>query len=1206
MIRWGRQRRDGDLDDATRELVLRCLEVERWSQIYFVVRDHPQLLDAPVDDFLDQLAEAASPAVQDPEKIERFRNDVAVVRHILGRCREVGPADALLEVSLQTRSQDDPAFAAAVAGLQEAGQRGDVDAMVEAGETALAMVDPEMDPATWAAIAEATASGLAQSPTGDRAARLREAERLFLAVADIYHPEVDPHKSAATSVALAMIAEARGDVDGALARQHAAAEAPGLRERAPFAWADAHLETARLLLVRSVGRRDPEELAQAAEHCRRALEVFTEEDTRPQWTAAHGHLASALYAAGGDPAEILRHAELALRGMSPSDDPERAAALRGMMEHPASPHGPAFDAVRRGMTEWAVSRHPALLEQVIADGADALATDGFEGDPAALAEVKLLLGVAYTYRLQGDRPDNIERAIALLEEAATLTEEDADLAGIADALGTCFQRRAHGDPGANRERAIAHYQEAADRYDAAGDRASWALAQRNLATAYWNPEDPTWADRIPKAIEHSHLALTGLSREQQPYDWSGVHVNLAAYHAALAADDGEADAARAIEHGRLALEVRTREEFPLDWAQIQLNLGGAHLAAGDQGQAIEHMRAAMEVYTPEANPYEARRLGRKVGDLLFARRDWEAAADAYGTALAAAERLYQSALYRRSRDLEIGATGDLHHRLAYALARCGAAADAAATLEAARGRALRETMGEDIVKLRRLAEADPGALHQYVVARQRLEQLQKWERSAEGTPVVEMTREQAQRFVQDVDPDRSPPMQIVFDSEAVAEQREIMRKVDRDREARTRAEYEQVWDDLAQVVERIRAIPGLEDFEARPSITDVAAAARPELPLAYLVATPAGSMSLLVRPGAGGDASVEPVWSDFTSADLADVLLGADGPGYLEGQANVTDLVDGLGTVLDRLGELVYPLATRLRELGATRVALVPMGWLGTLPIHAARWQDAGGAPSLIDVVDVTYVPSAHALAMLHVMAAATERNPEVLCGVADPQPLAGSLPYARDELEAAAARFPEARAFYGEDATRANLLGALSTATHVHLACHGVNNPTNPLFSHFEFPDGPLDMRDIRYGELASLATVRLAVLSACESAIAATRLPDEMVGLPTALLLAGVPATMGTLWQAPDLPTALLMTKFYELLRGGPDDAEQMAPMRALSRAQRWLRDATLDELRRHVPPGGQLAAGLDAELHGLAPGDRPFQNQPVMWAPFAAFGV
>ncbi|MFE2610112.1 CHAT domain-containing protein, partial [Streptomyces mirabilis] len=83
------------------------------------------------------------------------------------------------------------------------------------------------------------------------------------------------------------------------------------------------------------------------------------------------------------------------------------------------------------------------------------------------------------------------------------------------------------------------------------------------------------------------------------------------------------------------------------------------------------------------------------------------------------------------------------------------------------------------------------------------------------------------------------------------------------------------------------------------------------------------------------------------------------------------------------------------------------------------------------------------------------------------------------------------------------------------------------------------------------------------------------------------GVPAFLGTLWSANDFPSALLMSRFYELTL-----VEKLAAPEALRQAQRWLRDldgaGVAGYLERHPARGG-------GPRHWGAPPPPPPPNPP-----------
>jgi CHAT domain-containing protein len=114
--------------------------------------------------------------------------------------------------------------------------------------------------------------------------------------------------------------------------------------------------------------------------------------------------------------------------------------------------------------------------------------------------------------------------------------------------------------------------------------------------------------------------------------------------------------------------------------------------------------------------------------------------------------------------------------------------------------------------------------------------------------------------------------------------------------------------------------------------------------------------------------------------------------------------------------------------------------------------------------------------------------------------------------------------------------------------------------------------------------------VLSASETAMPGLKLPDEVIGLPASLLESGFGGVIGSLWNVPDVSTALLMERFYEAWRSEGHD-----PPKALQHAQQWLRDSTGIELY-----GRFRDLGLQYE-----PTSRPF-NDPYYWSAFVFVGV
>ncbi|NIR96264.1 MAG: CHAT domain-containing protein, partial [Gammaproteobacteria bacterium] len=137
-------------------------------------------------------------------------------------------------------------------------------------------------------------------------------------------------------------------------------------------------------------------------------------------------------------------------------------------------------------------------------------------------------------------------------------------------------------------------------------------------------------------------------------------------------------------------------------------------------------------------------------------------------------------------------------------------------------------------------------------------------------------------------------------------------------------------------------------------------------------------------------------------------------------------------------------------------------------------------------------------------------------------------------------------QAFINADATESIFWSKASDAGIVHLAAHGIYNRYNPLFSTIYLTgndegdshgDGQLQVHEI-YG-LDLRSHTDLVVLSACDSAVGDLSSGDEIVSLNRALLYAGTPTVLASLWKVDDKPTYLLMKHFHDNLKGGMSKA-------------------------------------------------------------------
>ena len=411
--------------------------------------------------------------------------------------------------------------------------------------------------------------------------------------------------------------------------------------------------------------------------------------------------------------------------------------------------------------------------------------------------------------------------------------------------------------------------------------------------------------------------------------------------------------------------------------------------------------------------------------------------------------------------------------------------------------------------------------------------------------------------------------------------------------------------ELDEVIEEIRALPGYGDFLAAPSFDDIAGVARVDHPLVYFAAADLGGLALVVR---GDDVAHIPL--EAMTADVVRERVGT----YLavydtyrraspdDRQAAYTAWRQALEEVTAWSWMAVEPV---LNELGGvTQAVFVPGGLLGLLPLHAASTGDssrAGGRRYALDSLTITYVPNARALAAARRLA---RRPAERLLTVTDP-PHGGDLAplrFAPVETQLALHALPGAPIQIApQAATAQQVLDGLGAADVAHLACHGFADLATPLDSGLLLADGEvLRLRDL----LALRTQLRLAVLSACETSIPGTELPDEVVSLPTGFLQAGVGGVVASLWAVPDMPTALLMSEFYRLWR-----RDRLLPASALRGAQLWLRDTSNTDksqtLETAVDDGWLPEATADILLDALFT-RREDDTHLTAWAGFAYVGA
>jgi CHAT domain-containing protein/tetratricopeptide (TPR) repeat protein len=118
-------------------------------------------------------------------------------------------------------------------------------------------------------------------------------------------------------------------------------------------------------------------------------------------------------------------------------------------------------------------------------------------------------------------------------------------------------------------------------------------------------------------------------------------------------------------------------------------------------------------------------------------------------------------------------------------------------------------------------------------------------------------------------------------------------------------------------------------------------------------------------------------------------------------------------------------------------------------------------------------------------------------------------------------------------DEVKGSLAALFQQFPIVHFAGHAIFNPDEPLASGLVLGDGSiLTAASILQGNTLKTRCGRLLVLSACQTGVNMVTTGGEILGLARALMYAGMPNLVLSLWEVADRSTAQLMLGFHQSL--------------------------------------------------------------------------
>ncbi|MEG4067413.1 CHAT domain-containing protein [Microcoleus sp. Pol11C2] len=273
---------------------------------------------------------------------------------------------------------------------------------------------------------------------------------------------------------------------------------------------------------------------------------------------------------------------------------------------------------------------------------------------------------------------------------------------------------------------------------------------------------------------------------------------------------------------------------------------------------------------------------------------------------------------------------------------------------------------------------------------------------------------------------------------------------------------------------------------------------------------------------------------------------------------------------------LIDPIETLLPKDPNAHVIFIPQGSLFQVPFPAL--QDEGGT-YLIEKHTILTAPSIQVLDLTRQQKLAQKQPnsgralvlgnptmPSVSLSLGEPKQQLSPLPGAEAEARAIAPLL-NTQAITGAQGTKAAIVHKMPQASIIHLATHGLLDDVRGLGSAIALApsgsdDGLLTAEEIFDMKLQA----NLVVLSACNTGEGRIT-GDGVIGLSRALISAGVPSVIVSLWAVPDAPTSELMQAFYQNLQNNPDKAQA-------------LRQAMLTTMKTHPGPRNWAAFTLIGE--------------------------
>jgi CHAT domain-containing protein len=271
----------------------------------------------------------------------------------------------------------------------------------------------------------------------------------------------------------------------------------------------------------------------------------------------------------------------------------------------------------------------------------------------------------------------------------------------------------------------------------------------------------------------------------------------------------------------------------------------------------------------------------------------------------------------------------------------------------------------------------------------------------------------------------------------------------------------------------------------------------------------------------------------------------------------------------ERIGREILPPGSDESFGQAKNLIIVPDGILHDLPYEALRIAAGGDMQYLVEGREVSYAPSASALAILRGRSRPGPWKKQLLAisgPTAKGKPSAAGpvilppLLFIQKELSSIArAYLPSSVDTLSERAATEARVKAWPLRDYriIHFACHGLLDGMNPLRSALVLSagsdgddDGLLQMREIYGLDLSA----EIIVLSACQTGVGRREESEGPLTLARPFFFAGARAVVASLWPISDRSTVPFMGEFYKRLSQGRSASESLREAKLRMLHSRW----------------------------------------------------